>query len=54
MYNIIYRIIDHNYTTGDSGQQYIYYTCCVLIIVWSAVFIDMIYQIFSRFWNGRK
>lgn len=54
MYDILYRIIDHNYTSGDSAQQYIYYTCCALIIILTAVFIDMIYQIFSRFWNGRK
>lgn len=54
MYDIIYEIIDHSYTTGDSAQQYIYYTCCALIIILTAVFIDMIYQIFSHFWNGRK
>lgn len=54
MYDIISRIIDHSWVTNSSEQQYVYYTCCVLIIVLTAVFVDMIYQIFSRFWNGKK
>lgn len=51
MYDIIFDIINHTYSTGDSGQQYIYYCCCALIIVLTAVFVDMVYQIFSRFWR---
>ena len=54
MYDIIRSIIDHSYTTGDTMQQYIIYTCCVLIILYSTVFIDIIYRIFSHFWRGGK
>ena len=52
MYQIIEQIIDHSWTTGDSSQQYIYYICGALIIVLTAVFIDMVYRVFSHFWRG--
>lgn len=51
MYDIISSIIDHAWTTGDSSQQYIFYICGALIIVLSAVFIDLIYRIFRHFWR---
>lgn len=54
MYDIIYEIIGHNYVTGDSMQQYIIYVCCALIIILTVVFIDMVYQVFSHFWSGKK
>lgn len=54
MYDLISQIINHNYTTGDSMQQYIIYTACSLIIVYSVVFIDLIYRVFSHFWRGGK
>lgn len=54
MYDLIYNLIDHNYVSGSSDQQYIYYICGALIIVLTAVFIDMVYRIFSHFWRGRK
>lgn len=49
MYDIIASIIDHSWSTGTSEQQYIYYTCCALIIVLTAVLIDMVVRIFFRF-----
>lgn len=54
MYQIIQRIIDHSYTTGDSMQQYIIYTCSALIIILTVFFIDLIFRIFSHFWRGGK
>lgn len=49
MYDIIAQIISHSWVTNDSSQQYIFYTCCALIIVLTAVFIDMVVRIFFRF-----
>lgn len=54
MYDIIYEIIGHSYVSGDSMQQYVIYCCCVLIIILTVVFIDMVYQVFSHFWSGKK
>lgn len=51
MYDIISQIIDHNWTTGSSDQQYIFYICGSLIVVLTAVFVDMIYRVFSHFWH---
>lgn len=51
MYDLISGLVDHTYVSGDSMQQYIIYTCCALIIVLVAVFIDMVYRIFSHFWR---
>lgn len=51
MYDLIYNLIDHAYTSGDTMQQYIIYTACALILILSTVFIDMVYRIFSRFWR---
>lgn len=52
MYQIIEQIINHSWTTGDSSQQYIFYICGALIIVLTAVFVDMVYRVFSHFWRG--
>ena len=49
MYDIIYQIIGHSWETSNSMQQYIIYTCCSLILVLTAVFIDMVVRIFFRF-----
>lgn len=51
MYDIIYQIIDHTYSTGSSDQQYIYYICGSLIIILTIVFVDMVYRTFSHFWH---
>ncbi len=53
MYDIIYQIIGHNWVTGDSSQQYVYYTCSALIIILTVFFADMVYQVFSHFWRGK-
>lgn len=52
MYDIISQIIDHTWTTGDSAQQYVFYVCCALIIIFSVVIIDLVYRIFSHFWHS--
>ena len=49
MYDIIYQIINHSWATQDNMQQYIVFTCCALILVLTAVFIDMVVRIFFRF-----
>lgn len=54
MYDILYSIIDHSYSSGDSMQQYIIYGCVCLIIMFSAVFLDMVYRVFTHFWRGGK
>lgn len=52
MYDLIQSIVGHNWTTGSSDQQYIYYCCLALIIIFAVVFIDMIRDIFSSFLRG--
>ena len=54
MFDLISDIINHSWTTGSSDQQYIYYICGSLIIIFSVVFIDLGYRVFSHFWRGRK
>lgn len=49
MYDLINQIIAHTYSSGDTMQQYIIYTCCALIIILTAVFIDMVIRILFRF-----
>lgn len=52
MYNIIKGIIDHSWVTQNAGdQQYIYYICGCLIVLFSCVLIDVCYRIFSHFWR---
>ena len=52
MYDIISRIIDHNWITQNAGdQQYIYYICGAVIIILLVVTIDLIYRVFRHFWR---
>ena len=52
MYEIIENIIGHVWNTQYSGdQQYIYYICGALIIIFAIVMIDLVYRIFSHFWR---
>ena len=52
MYDIIENIIDHSWITTNAGaQQYVYYICGALIIVFVVVVVDLIYRIFSHFWR---
>ena len=51
MYDIIENLINHNWVTGSSDQQYIYYICGALIILFTCVVIDMVYRVFSHFWK---
>lgn len=51
MYDIIENLINHNWVTGSSDQQYIYYICGALIILFTCVIIDLVYRVFSHFWK---
>lgn len=51
MYEIIRQIINHTWVTNDSMQQYIVYICGALIIVLTAVFIDLVFRVFRHFWR---
>lgn len=45
MYDIVESIIGHEWVSNYSGdQQYIYYVCCCLIVLFSVTFIDLIYR----------
>lgn len=52
MYDLIETIIGHNWVTGSSDQQYIYYIVGALIIILTVVFVDMVYRVFSHFWRA--
>ena len=53
MYDIVSDIVNHEWISNYSGdQQYIYYICAVSICVLTAVFIDVIRDIFSGFFRG--
>ena len=52
MYDLISDIIGHSWSTGSSEQQYIYYCCLALIVIFAVVFIDLIRDIFSSFLRG--
>lgn len=46
MYDIITNIIDHEWVSNYSGdQQYIYYICAALIVVFFVVIIDLVYRL---------
>lgn len=51
MYDIISQIVDHNWITGSNDQQQIYYICGAIIVVLTAVFVDMVYRVFSHYWH---
>lgn len=56
MYDIISGIISHTWDSSTYGneQQYIYYIAGALIVILTVVFIDLVYRIFSHFWNGKR
>lgn len=54
MYDLISQIIGHTWVQGDSAQQYIYYTCCAIIIMLFAVVIDLLYRGFRHLWRGKS
>lgn len=51
MYDIISSIINHSWSTGSNEQQYIYYICGALIVIFTCVIIDLVYRVFSHFWR---
>ena len=55
MYDIVHNIINHTWQSNyTSDQQYIYYICGALIIIFTVVFVDLVYRVFSHFWSGRR
>lgn len=54
MYDLIYELIDHSYTTGSSDQQYIYYICGALILILTASILDVLYRVFLHFMRGGR
>lgn len=55
MYDLVSEIINHAWVSNyTSDQQYIYYICGALIVLFSMVFVDLIYRIFSHFWSGKR
>jgi hypothetical protein len=54
MYDIIAGIVDHSWTTGTSEQQYIYYTCCVIIPILTIILADSVRFVFRAFLGRRK
>lgn len=53
MYDIISRMISHNWVTQNSGdQQYIYFICGAVIILVTIALIDLVYRVFSHFWRA--
>lgn len=51
MYDLISNLIDHNWVTNSSEQQYIYYISGALIIILTVVIIDLVYRCISHFWR---
>ena len=52
MYDLISAIIGHGWnTTNSSEQQIIYYICGAVIVMVVAVFVDLLYRLFSHFWR---
>lgn len=54
LYDIIEAIIGHNWVTGDSSQQYIYYACVVVIVLVVSVVLDLLYRGFGHIWRGKS
>lgn len=57
MYDIIAGIIQHTWDSdyyNNTEQQITYYICGALIIIITVVFVDLVYRVFSHFWNGRR
>lgn len=55
MYDIVENIISHSWESNyTSDQQYIYYICGALIVIFTIVFIDLVYRVFSQFWRGKR
>lgn len=55
MYDLVAEIINHSWQSNySSDQQYIYYICGALIVLFSMVFVDLIYRLFNHFWSGKR
>lgn len=54
MYDLIYNLIGHSWSTGTSEQQYIYYICGALILLLTAIVLDVLYRVFLHFMRGGR
>lgn len=54
MFDIIDGIIDHNWVTNDSSQQYVYYICSVVIPILVVIVSDAVRSVFRAFLGRRK
>lgn len=52
MYEIICNILGLSIEVGSTAYDAVIFACLALIIILTAVFIDMIYRVFSHFWHG--
>lgn len=51
MYDILSGIINHNWDSYGGEQQYIYQGCIIVIAVFLAVTVDLVYRVFRHFWR---
>ena len=52
MFDIVRDIIGHSWVSSSTSDQgYIYYICGALIVIFSCVFVDLVYRVFSHFWR---
>lgn len=52
MYDLISGLIDHAWESSYGGdQQYIYFICGALIVLFTVVIIDLVYRIIGHFWR---
>lgn len=54
LYDLIYDLIDHVYTSGDSMQQYVIYICGALILIITVVLLDTVCRVFYHFLSGGR
>lgn len=55
MYEVISDIINHDWVTQGAGeQQYIYYICGAVIVVFFAIALDFLYRIISAAIGRRR
>ena len=51
MFSIIQQIINYSSSSGYNQDSYYLNICGALIIIFSVIFIDMVFRIFRSFWR---
>lgn len=54
MYDIIYNLIGHTFSDSASAETLILSVCCVVIVLFLCVCLDLIYRLFNNFWKVFK